>query len=109
MDKRIIKASAAGYIEALEGIRRKTLAYGEKTLMVEFKLEKGKAVPLHSHPEEQIGYLVSGHVLFTIDGEEYDIHQGDSWAIKGGVQHGMEIIDESVAIEVFSPVRTDYL
>lgn len=49
-----------GYISPLAGIRMKTLAHGEKTHMVEFRLEKGSVVPPHSHPHEQTGYLVSG-------------------------------------------------
>ncbi len=53
-------------IKVLDGITRKTLCYGEKTLMTEFKLQGGKTLPMHNHPEEQTGYLVSGHIILTI-------------------------------------------
>ncbi len=49
------KNSEDGYLIPLDGIQRKTLVHGEKTLMTEFKLREGSIIPLHSHPEEQIG------------------------------------------------------
>jgi quercetin dioxygenase-like cupin family protein len=106
---RIAKASGDGYIEVMEGIERKTLVFGDKTLLAEFRLKKGKTLPVHKHPQEQTGYLVSGHIKLIIDGEKYDMTPGDSWAIPGNVTHGAEIIEDSVAIEIFSPLREDYL
>lgn len=103
------KHSKSGYTLALAGIEQKTLAHGDKTLMCEFLLTKGAQLPLHSHPHEQIGYLVSGHIRLRIGSEEQDLKPGDSWCIPGGVEHGAAIVEDSVAIEVFSPVREDYL
>lgn len=101
--------STDGYRSAIQGIWQKTLVHGERTLLVEFKLAGGSALPLHSHPHEQTGYLVSGHMVLTIGGESHDVHPGDSWCIPGGVEHGALAEESSVAIEVFSPVREDYL
>jgi quercetin dioxygenase-like cupin family protein len=103
------KHNASGYIVALEGIERKTLVYGEKTLMTEFRLGKGCTLPRHAHPYEQTGYLVSGRIRLSIGTEECDAHPGDSWSIPGGMEHGAEVMEDSVAVEVFSPVREDYL
>lgn len=103
------KASKEGYIKALDGIERKTLVCGERTLLTEFKLKGGKPLPMHSHPQEQTGYLVSGHIALTIGGVEHDIMPGDAWIIPADVAHGARIFVDSVAIEVFSPVREDYL
>jgi quercetin dioxygenase-like cupin family protein len=101
--------SESGYRIALNGIEQKTLVYGEKTLMTEFLLRKGSTLPRHTHPHEQTGYLVRGHIRLSIGAEEFDAHTGDSWCIPSGVEHGAEIREDSVAIEVFSPVREDYL
>ena len=103
------KQSDDGFEEMFEGINRKTLAYGEKTLMTEFLLKKGNRLPQHSHPHEQTGYLVNGRIRLSIGSEEYDVMPGDSWCIPSGVEHGAEILEDSVGIEVFSPVREDYL
>ena len=103
------KTSEEGYIKVFNGIERKTLVYGDNTILTEFKLEKEKILPAHSHPEEQTGYLVSGHIILIINGERHDIKPGDSWAIPGEVEHGAETIEDSVAVEIFSPVREDYI
>lgn len=57
------KACEGGYIKMLEAIERKNLVFGDNTLLSEFRLAKGKTLPMHKHPQEQSGYLVSGHVI----------------------------------------------
>jgi quercetin dioxygenase-like cupin family protein len=103
------KRSADGYKTVLPGIQMKTVCYGQRTLMTEFVLERARALPVHSHPQEQIGYLVKGHVRLRIGTQEYDVRPGDSWCIPSGEEHGAQILEDSVAVEVFSPVREDYL
>ena len=98
-----------GYTDSLPGIRQKTLVFGDKTLMTEFILTKDSPLPLHTHPYEQTGYLVKGHIRLRIDGKEFDTHEGDSWNIPMNVEHGAHPVEDSVAIEVFSPARNDYL
>lgn len=100
---------ANGFLEALAGIRRKTLVHGKETLMVEFRLDRGAILPRHMHPHEQTGYLVSGRLRLSIGTEIRDLCPGDAWCIAGGVEHGAEVLENAVAIEVFSPVREDYL
>jgi quercetin dioxygenase-like cupin family protein len=98
---------SSGFKEALPGIRLKTLAHGAKTLFAEFHLQKGSLLPRHSHPHEQTGYLVSGAIRLTIGTEAFNAKPGDCWCIEGGVEHQAEILEDSVAIEVFSPVRQE--
>ncbi len=102
-------ASADGYIKVIEGIERKTLVYGANTMLVEFRLARGKLLPLHKHPQEQTGYLVSGRIILIIDGQRYAMSSGDSWTISGNVEHGAEIIEDAIAVEAFSPIREDYI
>ena len=90
---KVTNSTSEGYIKVVEGVERKTLVYGEKTLLSEFRLEKGKLLPLHIHPQEQTGYLVSGHIILIINGERYDIQPGDSWVIPANVDHGSEIMN----------------
>ena len=101
--------SEDGYVPALPGIDRKTLVHGQRTLMVEFVLRRGSVLPRHSHPHEQTGYLVRGRILLLIGEDERDVRPGDSWCIPGGVEHRAEAAADSLAVEVFSPVRDDYL
>lgn len=103
------KKSKQDYKDPLPGVRLKTLVYGEKTLMTEFLLTAGHTLPDHTHPYEQTGYLVSGHIIMKIGGEEFDTLPGDSWCIHMNKVHGAKVIDDSVVVEVFAPVRKDYL
>jgi len=104
-----LKHSRDGYRDVLKGIQQKTLAYGAKTLMTEFVLQKGSVLPKHAHPHEQTGYLVKGRIRVFVGTEEHEAQVGDSWCIPGGTEHGAVALEDSVAIEVFSPVREDYI
>jgi len=103
------KKDDRSYRKALEGVSFKSLALGQNTHLTEFRLEKGSRIPVHSHPHEQTGYLVSGKMTFTIAGEAFEAEDGSAWNIAGHVEHGVEVLDDSLVIEVFSPVREDYL
>ncbi len=98
-----------GYRELLPGINQKTPVHGEKMLLAEFRLAADAVLPLHSHPHEQIGYLVAGRLRFTIGDEVTLVAAGDSWCVPSGVEHGVEVLEDAVVVEVFSPPREDYL
>ena len=95
--------------QLVPGVQLSTLVHGEKTLMGEFKIAKGSAIPPHSHPHEQTGIMISGRLRFNVDGKITEAETGDSWCIPGNVEHSAEALEDSVVVEVFSPVREDYL
>lgn len=77
--------------------------------MHEFRIVKGSGLPIHSHPHEQTGYLISGKIELTMDGKAYDVAPGDSWCIPGDVEHSASVLEDALVVEVFSPVREDYI
>jgi len=99
----------SGFKDVLDKIRQKTLVHGEKTLLAEFRLEQGAVLPKHSHPHEQTGYLVAGRLDLTIGETTYRVEPGGSWCIPGNVEHSAVARENTVAIEVFSPVREEYI
>jgi quercetin dioxygenase-like cupin family protein len=103
------KSHSDGYKPVLPGIKLKTLVYGDKMNLTEFRLEKGSQLPPHAHPQEQTGYLISGRLRLSIGDEIFEVEPGDSWCVLSNIEHRAEILADSVAIEVFSPVREDYL
>jgi len=103
------KSDDRDYRQPREGIRLKTLSHGERTHMVEFRLSRGSTLEEHSHPHEQIGYLVSGRIVLVIEGRRNPAGPGDSWCIAGNVPHSAEVLEDALVIEVFSPVREDLL
>lgn len=103
------KKDIEGYKEVIQGVKLKTLTYGDKTLLSEFLIEQGNSLPRHHHSCEQTGYLVSGSILLTIGDETFDVTPGDSWSIKSDVIHSAAAVKDSVVVEVFSPLREEYL
>jgi quercetin dioxygenase-like cupin family protein len=77
--------------------------------MTEFLLQHDAQLPEHAHPNEQTGYLVSGKIRLFIGDESHELIPGDSWCIPSNIKHRAEILEDSVAIEVFSPLREEYL
>lgn len=101
--------SNENYTQILDGIQIKSLCYGKNMIMTEFLLEKDAVLPVHAHPYEQTGYLVKGKIRLHIGDASRELVPGDSWNIASDVPHQAEILEDSVAIEVFSPLREDYL
>jgi len=102
-------ADETGYNELLDGVRLKSMVHGSATHLTEVRFVKGAVVPEHEHPHEQTGYLISGSLRFFGAGEETVVAPGDCWNFASGIPHGAEALEDSVVIEVFSPIREDYL
>jgi len=103
------KANQGEYKIVLPGIKLKTLVYGEKTLFTEFRMDAGSVLPQHAHIHEQTGYLIEGKFRLTIGEQVFEVEKGDCWSIPSSMGHGAEILKDSVAIEIFSPVRDEYI
>jgi quercetin dioxygenase-like cupin family protein len=91
------------------GLTRKVLAYNDKLFLAEHRMEKGWKGALHSHPHEQIVYVVSGQLRVTAAGKTFDVCGGDTFLVRGGIEHGASAIEESLVIDVFTPCREDYI
>lgn len=105
----IKKADQDGFNEMITGVRLKSLVHGAATHLTEVRFIKGAMVPEHQHPHEQTGYLISGSLRFFGPGEDTVVTPGDCWNFASGTPHGAEALEDSVVIEVFSPIREDYL
>jgi quercetin dioxygenase-like cupin family protein len=101
--------SDTGFTPVLEGVSMKTLVHGSATLLTEFRLQAGSRLPVHGHPHEQSGYLVSGRIRLRLGDRALELAPGAAWCVPAGVEHGADILEDSVAVEVFSPCREDYL
>jgi quercetin dioxygenase-like cupin family protein len=72
--------------------------------------DPGSVVPDHAHPHEQMGIMISGRLEFTVGGVTRVLGPGDKWRIPGGVVHNVRALDgPALALDVFHPVREDYL
>ena len=91
------------------GVTRRTLSSGALMTLCEVTLDLGAVVPSHGHPHEQVGYVSKGCVRFNVAGETRDLHVGDSYVIAGGLQHEVTALEPSICIDIFSPIREEYL
>ena len=101
--------SEATPVEMVPGVIRRTLVFGERTSLHEIQIASGAEVPLHTHPHEQTGYVASGRVVFEVGGERRELGPGDGYSVPGNVPHGVVALEDSVCVDIFSPVRTEYL
>jgi quercetin dioxygenase-like cupin family protein len=101
--------SEATAIDMFPGVVRRTLNSGDKTTLIEVALDTGAVVPAHTHPHEQIGYVASGRVRFVIDGTARELAAGDSYLVPGGATHEVTALERAICIDVFSPIREEYL
>ncbi len=95
-------------INVLPGLTRRTLAQNKCMMICEFKFDAHVEIPMHSHPHDQVGYLVEGRVEMNIDGEKFELCKGDSYSAPSNVPHGVFTLEPSVIVDTFSPPREDY-
>ena len=74
-----------------------------------FELKQGGVVPSHSHANEQISIVLSGVLLFKIDGRETVVRAGEVMQIPGNAAHEVEVLEDTLVVDVFSPVRQDWI
>jgi unsaturated pyranuronate lyase len=91
------------------GVAIRTTA-GRGIMLSVVHLEPGSVVAEHAHPHEQMGILLEGRLEFTVGGVTRRLGPGDLWRIPGGVVHSVRALDgPAVALDVFHPIREDYL
>jgi len=103
-----VKAAEVEAVEMLPGAWRRTLNYGERLMVVQATLEEGTVVPVHSHPHEQITYIIEGRLSMEVRGQTHVLGPGDSLLFPGDVEHGATAIERTLVLDTFSPPREDY-
>jgi quercetin dioxygenase-like cupin family protein len=104
----VVKSNDSKHRE-FKGVKFDVLATGEKSMVTKMNYKIGDKVPLHSHPNEQSGYVISGQYLIIYGQIKELIKKGDSYSIPVNVEHSWEVIKGGEVIDVFSPPRLEYL
>jgi quercetin dioxygenase-like cupin family protein len=91
-----------------EMISRKIVT-GQREMLAQIYLKKGALVPMHSHESEQMTYVLQGAMKFLIDGEEITVREGEVLHIPSWVEHQAEALDDTFELDLFSPIRQDWL
>lgn len=92
------------------GVTRKVLSYSPKLMTCELTFEKGSVGAKHSHPHEQIGYIISGKLVYQEEGQEDKIlGTGDTYYVAPNVVHGVQILEDTKLLDIFTPMREDFV
>jgi quercetin dioxygenase-like cupin family protein len=105
----VVTVDAAPQSKPEPGLTRKVMAYNDKLFLAEHQMVKGWVGTAHSHPHDQVVYVVRGHLQVTCQGKTFEIRSGDSFVVRGGVDHGASALEDSLVIDVFTPCREDYI
>jgi len=82
---------------------------GTGTMLARIFLKKDAVVPLHSHANEQITYVLSGALRFAIEGREITVHAGEVLCIPPHVPHEALALEDTVDLDIFNPPRQDWI
>jgi quercetin dioxygenase-like cupin family protein len=107
--KNFVYAADAPLEDLGGGIKRKMLAYHESLMVVEVYFEKGAVGAIHSHPHEQITYILEGAFEFEIGGKKQIIRAGDTTFKEANVPHGCVCVEAGKLLDIFTPYREDFV
>ena len=82
---------------------------GEREMLVQVYAKRGCLVPLHAHTSEQMTYVLQGALKFLVAGEEITVREGEVLHIPSGVEHQSEALEDTFELDVFSPIRAEWL
>lgn len=108
---KIVKPEEAPSLETVKGRHGVILQSGKRIMVMKMTVEPGVPTPPHSHPHEQIGYLMEGRGVLFSGGQSVEIEAGTSFLIPPHESHNFNATGEKPAIllDIFSPPREDYL
>ena len=91
-----------------DGISRKFIA-GDREMVAQISLKRGAIVPTHSHESEQLTYVLTGALKFTLDGRDIVVHAGELLRIPSWMPHSAEAVEDTFELDLFSPIRQDWI
>jgi quercetin dioxygenase-like cupin family protein len=106
---RFARDGATPWEQAGDGVTRKVLTYADGVMMVRVQFEAGAIGQPHTHPHIQCSLVESGLFDITIDGHTERLAAGDSFLVPSGALHGAVNVVAGILVDVFTPMREDFL
>ena len=95
--------------EQLNPLATRQMIHGSTITIARLRTRKGSIVPTHSHVNEQITTMEQGAMLFVTPTEKIVVRAGESLVIPPNVPHSVESLEDCIAVDIFSPVREDWV
>src|SRR6516164_2109749 len=96
-------------LEDLNPLLQRQFVVGQEIMIARVLLKKGCIVPLHSHHNEQLTYILDGALKFWIDGQEIVVNAGETLCIPANMPHKAEALADTIDLDVFTPPRADWI
>jgi quercetin dioxygenase-like cupin family protein len=96
-------------LEKITEMVSQKIVTGDREMLAQTYLKRGALVPLHAHASEQMTYVLQGALRFLVEGEEVVVREGEVIHIPSGVPHQAEALEDTFELDVFSPVREDWI
>jgi quercetin dioxygenase-like cupin family protein len=96
-------------VEHLNPLLDRQFVTGERSMLARLLLRTGCVVPLHSHENEQITYILEGALKFIIENKEYVVRAGEVLVIPSNVPHSAEALEDTIDVDIFCPPRADWI
>jgi len=96
-------------LEKVTEMLSRKIVTGEREMLAQVYLKAGCVVPMHAHESEQMTYILQGVLRFLIGGEEITVREGEVLHIPSWIPHQAEALDDTFSLDVFSPIRQDWL
>ena len=96
-------------LEKVTEMLSRKIVTGEREMLAQVYVKRGCLVPMHSHEAEQMTYVLQGALRFLIGGEDITVREGEVLHIPSGVPHQAEALEDTFELDIFSPIRQDWL
>lgn len=96
-------------LEDLNPLLQRQFVVGQEIMLARVLLKKGCIVPEHSHPNEQLTYILEGTLKFWIDSKEIIVNAGETLCIPSNMPHKAEALEDTVDLDIFAPPRADWI
>jgi len=104
----VISSSEEAMSTPEAGLRRRVMSYSPGVMLVRHTMKKGWVGARHSHPHEQMVYVVSGRIRFQHPGGVLEAGPGDGFLVPGNAEHQASALEDAEVLDVFTPYREDY-
>ena len=96
-------------LEKVTEVISRKIVTGEKEMLSQIYLKRGAVVPMHKHEAEQLTYVLQGSLRFLVGGEDVTVREGEVLLIPSWIEHQAEALDDTLTLDIFSPIRHDWL
>lgn len=96
-------------VESINASVDRKFITAERVTLAHFRLKKGGVVPAHTHEQEQLSHVLSGALKFIVNGQDVLVSAGEVIQIPSWLEHAVQVVEDTVVIDVFCPVRQDWI